>query len=184
MRKQYHDPVTGDELSLGEHVSWMIQAVIRRWLFLGLITAITAYVWVVADPIWQHGATDQWNLWASYLAIAIESVTAMALINQTRRDAVLIRRMVRMEEKIEGQTEVLVQLAQGQAEIRRQTTGALQEEQPIVVSPSPSACTVCGERFLPGASGWYEYGQYEGDELYKWAFCCEDHVNHWLGRKG
>jgi len=85
------DPVTGDTLTLGEYISWMIQGVIRKWLFLGIITALTGTVWVIADPIWRHPLTDQWNLWASYLAIIIEGVTAMALINQTRRDAVVLR---------------------------------------------------------------------------------------------
>jgi hypothetical protein len=48
MRK-YKDPVTGDAQTVGEHVSWMIQGVIRRWLFLGVITVLTVYVWVIAD---------------------------------------------------------------------------------------------------------------------------------------
>lgn len=90
VKKMHQDPVTGDIMTTGEWVSWKIQGVIRRWIFLGIVTALTAYVWV-ADPIWRHPLTDQWNLSASYLAIAIESVTAMAIINQARRDAVVLR---------------------------------------------------------------------------------------------
>ena len=104
--RTHMDPVTGDALSNGEAVSWLVQGIIRRWLFLGVLTLLTAYVWIVADPIWHHPLTDVWNLWASYLAIFIEGVTAMALINQTRRDATVIReirRLVRQtEEKIEA----------------------------------------------------------------------------------
>lgn len=93
------DPVTGDMLTAGERVSWMVQRVMRRWLFLGVMTLLTLYVWVVADPIWRHPLTDVWNLSASYLAIVIEGVTAMALINQTRRDAVVVRSILRLEEQ-------------------------------------------------------------------------------------
>ncbi len=112
LKKQYHDPVTGDTLTLGEHISWMIQSIIRRWLFLGIITALTVYVWIVADPIWQHPLTDQWNLWASWLAIAIEGVTAMALINQTRRDAVVIREVRAVSREVRANSQLLLQLVQ------------------------------------------------------------------------
>lgn len=29
-RKRFKDPVTGDELTLGKHISWMIQGIIQR----------------------------------------------------------------------------------------------------------------------------------------------------------
>lgn len=80
-----------ERLPLGEQASWAVQRVIRNWAFLGVFTAFTLWVWVFLDPIWRHPITDQWNLWASYMAIFIEGVTAMALINQTRRDALVIR---------------------------------------------------------------------------------------------
>ena len=102
------DPVTGDTLSAGEMASWRVQGVIRRWSFLGVITALTAYVWIVADPIWRHPLTDVWNLWASFLAIVIEGVTAMALINQTRRDACVIREIRAMSRHIEALAETLL----------------------------------------------------------------------------
>ncbi len=31
---KYRDPVTDDELSRGEYISWMVQSIIRRWTFL------------------------------------------------------------------------------------------------------------------------------------------------------
>lgn len=91
LSERYVDPVTGDALGLGEVASWHVQGVMRRWTFLLALSALTALVWVILDPIWRHPPTEQWNLWASYLAIMIEGVTAMALINQSRRDAVVIR---------------------------------------------------------------------------------------------
>lgn len=102
------DPVTGDTLTAGEMASWRVQGVIRRWTFLGIISALTAYVWVIADPIWRHPLTDVWNLWASFLAIVIEGVTAMALINQTRRDACVIREIRAMSHHIEALAEALL----------------------------------------------------------------------------
>lgn len=99
------DPVTGDRLPLSERASWTVQAVIRRWSFLGIISLLTGYVWFFADPIWRHPVTDQWNLMASYAAIFIEGVTAMALINQTRRDALVIREIRRLVQRIERLSE-------------------------------------------------------------------------------
>lgn len=80
------DPVTGDHLTTSEHASWMVQRVMRRWSFLGLITVITIICWSLNDTVrlW-------WNYAASWGALAIEGITAMALINQTRRDARVLR---------------------------------------------------------------------------------------------
>lgn len=103
-RKGFKDPVTGDELTLGEYVSWMIQGVIRRWAFVGIFTLVTAYIWFFADPIWRHDPTDMWNLSASYLAIFIEGVTAMAIINQAKRDAVVLRQIRDLTQQVKKMT--------------------------------------------------------------------------------
>lgn len=86
-RHRHIDPITGDELSSGEYVSWLIQSIIRRWLFLGIITAATIAVWATGNPV----ALQWWNLAASYLALVIESIVGIAMFSQTRRDAVVIR---------------------------------------------------------------------------------------------
>src|SRR5579863_4695201 len=83
----HKDPYTGDTLSRGEYISWLIQGVIRRWTFLGLITIITAIAWITANSI----VLTWWNLSASYLALVIESVVGIAMFSQTRRDAIALR---------------------------------------------------------------------------------------------
>src|SRR5260221_14767014 len=72
---RYKDPVTGDPLSLGEYISWLVQGIIRRWVFLLLITLATIVAWIAGAVhpqvlIW-------WNLAAPYTAILIESVVGM-----------------------------------------------------------------------------------------------------------
>jgi hypothetical protein len=89
------DPVTGDKLSAGERVSWMIQRVIRRWAFIGVLQLVTAacFVWGVRTPdvlVW-------WNLGASDFAIIMEFLIGMALFGQGLRDAVVSRAVERME---------------------------------------------------------------------------------------
>ena len=89
------DPLTGDHLTAGEHVSWAIQHRMRRWSFLGIITGATLVCWATRNPT----VLTWWNLAASYGALVIEGITAMALINQTMRDAVVSRSVRAMEEQ-------------------------------------------------------------------------------------
>ena len=91
------DPVTGDHLSAGEHVSWQIQRVMRRWSFIGAILLITVVCWATRNDailLW-------WNLAASLMALVIESIVGMAFFKQALRDAVVIRKSERLEERIE-----------------------------------------------------------------------------------
>lgn len=97
LRPSYKDPVTGDPLTSGEYISWMIQGIIRRWTFLGMITLITLVVWVINNPV---GLT-WWNLGASYLALVIESVVGLAMFGQTRRDALVLREIRTVSRKME-----------------------------------------------------------------------------------
>jgi len=86
-KKKYRDPHTGDNLTLAEHVSWMIQNVIRNWFFIGFITVATAICWSIGT----QSVMAKWNYVASYLALFIESVVGIAMFSQTRRDAMIIR---------------------------------------------------------------------------------------------
>lgn len=85
------DERTGDTLTAGEKWSWRAQLVMRRWPFLLLINVAVAVVWTVVDPIWLHSPADTVNYLLSLLAIDIEGLTAMALIQQCLRDAVINR---------------------------------------------------------------------------------------------
>lgn len=91
----YRDPVTGDPLTVGEKFSWAMQSIIRRWLFIGLITVATIVVWAFNNAT---GLT-WWNLAASYLALLIESCVGIAMFSQTRRDAVIMRQIKANEER-------------------------------------------------------------------------------------
>jgi hypothetical protein len=96
--KIYHDPVTGDVLTRSERVSWAVQGVIRRWLFLMVFTALTIAWWACPTLFGDPGRT-WWNLVASYMAIFIESVVGIAMFSQTRRDALILREIRSLEQK-------------------------------------------------------------------------------------
>ena len=89
MALKYRHPVTGEAIGFGQHLSWTIQKAIRRWYFIGVITAITltCVVW----GTFNFGIIGWWNVWASYMALFIESVVGIAMYEQTRADAKIIR---------------------------------------------------------------------------------------------
>jgi hypothetical protein len=97
--------VTGDALTTGEWVSWQVQGIIRRWTFLGMVTLVTALVWATRNET----ALQWWNLVASYVAILIESIVGLAMIGQTRRDALVIREIRALSRQM---SQVLAALAQ------------------------------------------------------------------------
>jgi uncharacterized membrane protein len=96
MKRTYRDPMIGDELTLGEYLSWKIQGVMRNWYFLTMITITTIIVWSTNNDI----ALTWWNLAASYLALVIESIVGLAMFNQCKRDAVIIREIRAISQRI------------------------------------------------------------------------------------
>ena len=93
-RKRFHDPVTGEDLSLGEELSWLIQGLIRRWPFLILTQLVTALVWILGDAL----TVTWWNYVWSDLAIIIESVVGIGMFSLTRRDHVKLQQIERLEQ--------------------------------------------------------------------------------------
>lgn len=117
--KQHRDPVTGDQLTSGEYISWLIQGIIRRWAFLGVITFVTILVWATNNS----AALSWWNLGASYLALVIESVVGIAMFSQTRRDAVILRHVAQTSEGQEKLQQQQIQLMnQMERQLERLTT--------------------------------------------------------------
>lgn len=97
-RKRRH-PLTGDEIAWGEWLSWMAQSIIRRWSFLFMLTLLTvlSWVWGVSNAtilLW-------WNLAASFLALVIESLVGMGMFHQTLRDAMILREVRSLSQRIE-----------------------------------------------------------------------------------
>lgn len=148
------DARTGDTLTAGEKWSWRAQLVMRRWPFLLAINIAVAVVWTVVDPIWRHSPADTVNYLLSLLAIDIEGLTAMALIMQTLRDAVInraVRRMadqnLRMETahgeqltRLSAQVVALTALVQGQQQ--QEANGAVTGQQS---SPAPATANAVYE---------------------------------------
>lgn len=91
------DPVTGDTLTAGERVSWMVQRIIRRWAFMGVIQLVTLVCWLVGT---RSGAVLLWwNLGASDFAIVMEFLIGISMLGQTLRDANVTRTILRMEQQ-------------------------------------------------------------------------------------
>ena len=94
MAHRFYDRVTGDELTLQEHIAWKAQGLIRTPWFIGAFTLGTLLAWLSRDAtilLW-------WNLCASALAIYVEYLVGTAMFGQTHRDATYIRRIARLEE--------------------------------------------------------------------------------------
>jgi hypothetical protein len=89
----------GEALTRSERVSWALQTSIRNFWFIGGITAVTI-IMGVRGHIWTLDAVDAWNFCMSWLALWIESIVGIAMFNQTRRDAKVLREVRGMEEKM------------------------------------------------------------------------------------
>jgi hypothetical protein len=91
----YKHPVSGEPITLGEHISWRIQFAIRRWSFLGIITGITITCCILGTT--HPNVLVWWNIWASFMALVIESVVGMAMFNMAQNDGRVIRKILEME---------------------------------------------------------------------------------------
>ena len=91
--KRFKHPITGESIGLGEHLSWIAQNAIRRWEFVGVVTLATVICWSVQTS----SVLTWWNYVASYSAVLIELVVGIAMYQQTRSDAQVIRKILAME---------------------------------------------------------------------------------------
>ena len=95
-------PDTGDMLRLGERVTWRVMSVYRRWTVFLALQALTVVWW--AFPKHFPGGLSGWNYVWSDLAIVVEMMVGIAFLNQSMRDAKIIRR------ELAEQTEMLDEL--------------------------------------------------------------------------
>jgi hypothetical protein len=82
-------PVTGDLLQGGERVTWKVMSVYRRWSVFFLLQVLTIVWWT--HPFLFPGGLVGWNLLWSDLAVIVEMMVGIAFMNQSMRDAKIIR---------------------------------------------------------------------------------------------
>mgnify|MGYP006267166409 CR=1 FL=1 len=98
-KKKYIHPDTNDVLTFSEVISWKIQSIIRNWWFVAF-WSVGSFVWW-AKPHWFHDNHSyiHWQLVASYLAVIVELMIGLAMIGQTKRDAMIIRHILKLEKQ-------------------------------------------------------------------------------------
>jgi hypothetical protein len=88
MAKIYTDPTTGDEITKSDFISLKIQdSVIRRWWFLLQFTIVTIACVLTLNVT----VVGWWNVYASWLAVAVEQIVGRYMSNQVKRDAQILR---------------------------------------------------------------------------------------------
>lgn len=87
------DPVTGDQLTAVEYYSRQLQAMVRSPWFLVVFNVITGICMLI-------GWRDPWNWFASWLAIMVEWMVGKYMFGQTARDAVILRKLLQLEEQL------------------------------------------------------------------------------------
>lgn len=97
IQKVRRHPVLGDEITFQEHVSWIVQTILRRWTFIIGFTVVSVAWWIKPALFHDDGSYIHWQLLASYLAILIESVVGIGMFGQTTKDAQILRRLERLE---------------------------------------------------------------------------------------
>jgi hypothetical protein len=96
-KKKHKNPDTGDYLSRGEYVSWKIQGVIRNWWFVIIWTVGTLAWWIKPNWFGDTSAYVWWMNIASWLAVTVELIIGIAMFGQTKRDAMIIREIRKLE---------------------------------------------------------------------------------------
>jgi magnesium-transporting ATPase (P-type) len=99
LKRKYIHKTTGDVLTFSEQVSWRIQSIIRNWFFVIGWTAVTIVWWI--KPHWFHDNSSyiKWMNLASWLAVTVELIIGIAMIGQTKRDALIIRHILKLEKQ-------------------------------------------------------------------------------------
>jgi hypothetical protein len=115
--RRFKHPITGENIGLGEHLSWIAQNAIRRWEFVGVVTLATVVCW----GIQTETVLTWWNYAASYSAVLIELVVGIAMYQQTRSDAQVIRKILAMETHQFSELKELIERVEGDLETYHDT---------------------------------------------------------------
>ena len=98
-KRKYVHPDTGDVLNTSEQISWKVQGVIRNWWFVVGWTGITIIWWIKPRWFGDTSAYIKWMNLASWLAVTVELIIGIAMIGQTKRDAQIIRHILKLEKQ-------------------------------------------------------------------------------------
>ena len=98
-KKKYIHSSTGDVLTLSEQISWKIQGVIRNWFFVVGWTGLSAVWFITPTTFGDSHSYIHWQLLASQLAVTVELIIGIAMIGQTKRDALIIRHILALEKR-------------------------------------------------------------------------------------
>jgi len=96
-KKKFVHPDTGDVLTPSELVSWKVQGLIRNWWFVIAWTGLSFFWWLKPHLFKDSTSYVHWQLLASWLAVTVELIIGIAMIGQTKRDAQIIRHILRLE---------------------------------------------------------------------------------------
>jgi hypothetical protein len=99
IKKKYVHKDTGDILTLSEKISWTVQGIIRNWWFVIIWTVGTIVWWIKPHWFGDTSAYIKWMNLASWLAVTVELIIGIAMIGQTKRDAMIIRHILKLEKQ-------------------------------------------------------------------------------------
>jgi hypothetical protein len=88
-KKPKPHPLTGDMLLPGERITWRVMSIYRRWSVFCALQVLTLVWWTF--PSVFPGGLPAWNYVWSDLAIVVEMMVGIAFLNQSMRDARVIR---------------------------------------------------------------------------------------------
>ena len=86
-------------IPFAEQVSWFLQGLIRRWSFLVAIS-LGSVIWWATTGFLREDPLVKWNAVASLAAIQIEMLVGLAMYNQTRRDAIILRKVLKLLDRV------------------------------------------------------------------------------------
>ena len=96
-KKKFIHPDTGDVLSFSEQVSWKVQGVIRNWIFVIFWSVLSILWWIKPHWFGDSSSYVHWQLIASFIAVVIELIVGISMLSQTKRDAMIIRHILKLE---------------------------------------------------------------------------------------
>ena len=98
-KRKFIHPDTQDVLTFSELISWKIQGIIRNWTFVILWTGVTVVWWIKPHWFGDDRSYVKWMNLASWLAVTVELIIGIAMIGQTKRDAQIIRHILKLEKQ-------------------------------------------------------------------------------------